>query len=195
MGIQNGVFVTDGKRSGRNVPGLFFSIDEEKDQMTKPMKMDAMPKGMALGATEEVIAACRAWLEEAGVPVGWRALAAHTEIYPERNAWYLEEIVHLAGAIPMIGIGVADAYAVVIVRYSGGSYVLDAAGASLDEAIETLYQRVYDCLYGRKASSPALCSLESEQTRKKQPDRARTPKASETGSCGSRSTSLRRVDP
>lgn len=129
--------------------------------MTKPMKMDAMPKGMALGATEEVIAA---WLVEAGVHVRWRALAANTEVYPERNAWYLEEIVHLAGAIPMVGIGVADAYADVIVRYRGGSYVLEAAGASLDEAIEALYQRVYDCLYGRKANSPALCSLESEHT-------------------------------
>jgi len=130
------------------------------------MKMDAMPKGMALGATEEVIAACRAWLVEAGVHVRWRALAANTEVYPERNAWYLEEIVHLAGAIPMVGIGVADAYADVIVRYRGGSYVLEAAGASLDEAIEALYQRVYDCLYGRKTNSPAPCSLESEHTSK-----------------------------
>jgi hypothetical protein len=163
--------------------------------MTKPMKMDAMPKGMALGAIEESVAACRAWLEEEGVPVRWRALAAHTEVYPERNAWYLEEIVHLAGAIPMIGIGVADAYAIVIARDSGRSYLLEAIGTSLDEAIEALYQRVYDCLCDRKASSPALCSLSSEQTSMKQPDRDRTPEASETGSCGSRSTGLRRVNP
>jgi hypothetical protein len=147
--------LTDGKRSGSNIPGLFFSIFEEKDKMTKPMKMDAMQKGMAVGATEEVIAACRAWLEGAGVPVRLRALAAHTEVYPERNVWYLEEILNLVGAIPLVGVGLADAYAIVIVRDSGRSYLLDAIGTSPDEAIEALYQRVYDCLYGRKASSPA----------------------------------------
>jgi hypothetical protein len=103
---------------------------------------------------EEVVAA---WLEEAGVPVRLRALAAHTEVYPERNAWYLEEILHVAGAIPMIGTGVADAYAVVIAQDNGRSYALDAAGVSLDEAIEALYQRVYDRLNGRQAGSPALC--------------------------------------
>jgi hypothetical protein len=95
---------------------------------------------------EEAIAACRAWLEAAGEPIRWRALAAHTEVYPERNVWYLEEIQHLAGATPMVGVGVADAYAVVIARDCGRSYVLDAVGASPDEAIEALYQRTYDRL-------------------------------------------------
>jgi len=136
--------------------------------MVKPTALELLqePEQEGYGSLEEAIAAGRAWLEAAGLPARWRALAAHTEVYPERNAWYLEEILHLAGAIPMIGTGVADAYAVIIVRSRGSSYVLDAAGASPDEAIEALYQRVYDCLYGLKASSPELCPLESEQTSK-----------------------------
>jgi len=112
--------------------------------MTNPMKMDALPEGMALvetdagrwfaacgplseemphrvfllkgtstdippalgqvdepgqgyGSREEAIAAYRAWLEAARLPMHWRELAARTEVYPERNAWYLDEIARLTG--------------------------------------------------------------------------------------------------
>jgi len=42
---------------------------------------------------EEAIEACRTWYEPAAVlPVYWRMLAAHTELFPERNSWYLDEI-------------------------------------------------------------------------------------------------------
>ena len=30
----------------------------------------------------------------------WEHLAVSTEVYPERNAWYVDEIVHLTGDTP-----------------------------------------------------------------------------------------------
>ena len=59
---------------------------------------------------EEAIEACRSWCEAVALTEYWRGLAARTELYPERNAWYL------------------------------------------DEAIETLYQRVYE--WSRKLGKP-----------------------------------------
>jgi len=46
---------------------------------------------------EEAIAACWAWWEATLLPLEWQALASRTEVYPERNAWYLEEITQLTG--------------------------------------------------------------------------------------------------
>src|SRR5215831_18610799 len=46
---------------------------------------------------EEAIGACWAWHEAARLPFEWERLAAHTEVYPERTAWYLDEIAQLIG--------------------------------------------------------------------------------------------------
>jgi len=158
--------------------------------MTNPMKMDALPEGMALVETddgrwfaacgplseetphrvfllkgssagippalglvdepgqgyssrEEAIAAYRAWLEAAGMPGHWRELAARTEVYPERNTWYLDEIARLTGdATPLLVCGI-EVHAVVIAVLDGIEQPIDAAGNTPDEAIEILYQRVY----------------------------------------------------
>ena len=120
--------------------------------------------GQGYGSCEEALAAYRARLEAARVPMHWRELAACTEVYPERNAWYLDEIARMIGdATPLLVCGI-EVHAVVIAVLDGIEQLIDAAGNTVDEAIETLYQHVYDCLYGRKANSPALCSLPSEHT-------------------------------
>ncbi len=159
--------------------------------MTNPMKMDALPEGMALvetddgrwfaayaplseetphrvflpkgtsmyippalepvhepeqgyGSREEAIAAYHAWLETVGLPVHWRQLAAHTEIYPERNVWYLDEIARLTGDdTSLLSCGI-EVHAVVVAVGDGISHILDARGNTPDEAIETLYQHVYE---------------------------------------------------
>ena len=98
---------------------------------------------------EEAMEAYRTWREAATLPVRWQKLAAQTEVYPERNAWYREEIAQLTGDIPMVTCGISTS-AVVIAERDGISRVISATGASLDEAMETLYQRVYDFLYGEQ---------------------------------------------
>src|SRR5690348_16813386 len=46
---------------------------------------------------EEAIEACRAWREAVELPEEWKALAARTEVYPERTSWYRDEIARLSG--------------------------------------------------------------------------------------------------
>jgi len=99
--------------------------------------------GQGYGSREEAIAAYRAWLEAARLPVHWRELAARTEVYPERNAWYLDEIARLTGgATSLLTCGI-EVYTVVIAFLDGIEQLIDATGNTPDEAIETLYQRVY----------------------------------------------------
>ena len=95
------------------------------------------------GCREEAIEAYRAWQEAAMLPVQWHILAASTEIYPERNAWYLEEIARLTGdSTPRVSCGI-NASATVLTDRSGSNSVITAIGTTIDEAVEALYQRVY----------------------------------------------------
>ena len=159
--IRSGLFAKDGSRTfpiilGGDVAGVVEKIGSKVtkfkagDPVFAYVSLDNSGGYAQYALVKESEAAPKpkslTYVEAAGVPIRWRALAAHIEVYPERNVWYLEEIQHLAGATPMVGVGVADAYAVVIARDCGRSYVLDAVGASPDEAIEALYQRTYDRL-------------------------------------------------
>jgi hypothetical protein len=93
---------------------------------------------------EEAIAAYYVWFEAEELPGHWRELAAHTEVYPERNAWYLDEIGRLTGgAAPSLSWR-TEVYAVTIAVQVGNDQLIDATGNTPDEAIETLYQRVYE---------------------------------------------------
>ena len=99
--------------------------------------------GQGYASREEAIVAYNAWLEAAALPEHWRELAAHTEVYPERNAWYLDEITRLTGdTTPLLSCGI-EVHAVVIAFLDGIEQRIDATGNTPDEAIETLYQRVY----------------------------------------------------
>jgi hypothetical protein len=93
---------------------------------------------------EEAIEACYAWSETFELTQDWRWLAARTELYPERNAWYLDEIVQLTGGDDTThlyrGISVQ---AIVLARGIDSIEVITATGDTPDEAIEILYQRVY----------------------------------------------------
>ena len=179
-----------------------FVWKKENNDMTRTMKKNTFPKGMALIETadgrwfpalaplsviphlmyvlegpplippaldsfhdpgqgyacrEEAIEACLAWREAVELADDWRGLAAHTELYPERNAWYLEEIVQLTGGddTPCLHCGVS-AQAVVLARGNDRLEVIAATGDTPDEAIETLYQRVYE--WSRRPQAIACAS-------------------------------------
>jgi hypothetical protein len=86
---------------------------------------------------------CHVWREEEELTEYWRRLAACTELFPERTAWYLDEIVQLAGDDTPRLHCVNSVHAMVLARQTTGNEVIDATGNTPDEAIETLYQHVY----------------------------------------------------
>ncbi|MFL5655223.1 MAG: hypothetical protein ACJ8CB_13745 [Ktedonobacteraceae bacterium] len=88
---------------------------------------------------QEALEACWAWYEAASLPIHWRALAAKSEIYPERNAWYRDEIERLTEDTPTLRSLGGESYALVFARAHG---VMAAIGSSPDEALEVLYQEV-----------------------------------------------------
>jgi hypothetical protein len=90
----------------------------------------------------QAVAACCAWDEEISLSVQWETLAAHIEAYPERNAWYLEEIAQMTGGSPVLLTATLEALAVAIVEQYPGVQVISARGLTRDEAIEHLYQQV-----------------------------------------------------
>ena len=92
---------------------------------------------------KKALEACRAWDEEMHLPVQWEELAAHTEVYPDRNAWYLEEIAQMTGESPLLLIATTEAVAAIIVELHPGVKIISAAGVTRDEAIEQLYQHVH----------------------------------------------------
>jgi hypothetical protein len=96
---------------------------------------------------EEARASCYAWCEAVELTEVWQALAARTEVYPERTAWYLDEIAHLAGDDrPRLRCGIS-VQAVVLARHTPGdddTQFIAASGNTPDEAIELLYQHVYE---------------------------------------------------
>jgi hypothetical protein len=119
-----------------------------EDPPSIPPELDSFhERGQGYDCREEALAACRAWCEMVKLTQEWRGLAARTELYPERNAWYLDEIVKLAGDdTPHLHCGLS-VQAVVLARQTAGNdgvEVIAATGNTPDEAVETLYQRVYE---------------------------------------------------
>ena len=108
---------------------------------------------------EEAIQAYLSWREAAVLPVRWRILAARTELFPERNAWYLDEIAHLTGDDrPLLSCG-ASVYAVVMADWCDtNEATVDATGDTIDEAIEELYQRVSAWWYGHQHTTQKRAS-------------------------------------
>lgn len=95
------------------------------------------------GSREEALEVCHTWGEAVALPVQWEKLAAHTEMYPERNAWYLDEIFHLSGDLPRLARIGEFTIAQVIVEHDGDLKAISTVEPSPDEAIEQLYQKVY----------------------------------------------------
>jgi hypothetical protein len=110
-----------------------------------PPALDSLNEpGQGYNCREVAVEAYRAWREATELPLYWRGLAARTELYPERNAWYLDEMVHLAGDdIPRLRCGIS-VYAVVLAAGIESVEIIDATANTPAEAIETLYQRVYE---------------------------------------------------
>jgi hypothetical protein len=106
---------------------------------------------------EEAIEACQAWREAVELPQEWRGLAARTELYPERTAWYIDEIARLTGGyeIPHMHCG-TSVHAVMLARQTSGdsgTQIITVTADTPEEAIETLYERVYE--WSRKSQATA----------------------------------------
>ena len=93
---------------------------------------------------DEAVAACWAWHEATALTADWNMLAMSTEIYPERNSWYLEEIVRLIGNDTCIRIFASYGFATVVTRPYGVDEAIVARGMTRDETIENLYHQVYE---------------------------------------------------
>jgi hypothetical protein len=110
-----------------------------------PPALDAFHEGTTgYDFQEDALAACYGWYETVELTLMWQELAAGTELYPERTAWYLDEIAHLAqDSTPRFNYGHC-VQAVVYARGKNGLERLAATGDTPDEAIEALYQYVYE---------------------------------------------------
>jgi hypothetical protein len=110
-----------------------------------PLALDSFHEGgTGYDSREDALAACYAWYEAAELLKSWQELAAGTELYPERNTWYLDEIAHLLGDnTPCFHYGLC-VQVVVHARGKNGLECLAAMGTTPDEAIEALYQCVYE---------------------------------------------------
>lgn len=93
---------------------------------------------------EEAIEVCWAWHEAAMLPFEWERLAARIEVYPERTPWYLDEIARMKEHGRPVRTYGTSAFATVTTTPQEAHEVITARGATPDDAIETLYQRVYE---------------------------------------------------
>jgi hypothetical protein len=92
---------------------------------------------------DEAVAACWAWHEATVPPADWHMLAMSTEVYPERNSWYLEEIARLVGSDAHTRVFATYGFATVMALPYGVDEVIMARGMTRDETIANLYQLVY----------------------------------------------------
>ena len=124
---------------------LFGVYRVERSPLTHPARDSLHERVPGYTCREEAIEACCAWNETCESTQNWRWLAALTEVYPERNAWYLDEIVRLTGGvdIPLLHHGLS-VQAVVHARCKNGFESIAAIGDTPDEAIEALYKCVYE---------------------------------------------------
>jgi len=116
-----------------------------EEQPPIPLALDSFHEGgTGYDSREDALAACYGWYEAAELTQRWQKLAARTELYPERTAWYLDEIAHFVGDnTPRFNFGHC-VQAVVYARGKNGLECLAATGETLDEAIRALYQCVYE---------------------------------------------------
>jgi hypothetical protein len=132
-------------------------VEDESPALIPPALAPFSDPSQGYDSREEAIEACRAWREAADLPDEWRGLAARTELYPERNAWYLDEITRLTEGYdtPRLHCG-TSVHVVVLARQTAqdnGTQIIAATGDTPDEAIETLYQRVYEWLLKSQAAT------------------------------------------
>jgi hypothetical protein len=102
---------------------------------------------------KKALEACCAWDEAIRLSVQWNILAAHTEVYPERNAWYLDEIAQMTDGSSTLVTCTIDVTALVIVELRQEVQVMVTVGLTPDEAIEHLYDKVYEWWRAREQES------------------------------------------
>ena len=123
-------------------PGFASLID---GPLSIPPALDSFhDPGTGYQQREEALAVCWAWHEAALLPLEWEGLAARIEVYPERTAWYLDEIARMMENGRPVRMYGTYAFATVTTTPQEANEVITARGTTPDEAIETLYQRVYE---------------------------------------------------
>ena len=76
---------------------LFGVYRVERSPLIDPARNSLHKRVPGYTCREEAIEAFYTWNETCELTQNWRWFAALTEVYPERNAWYLDEIVQLTG--------------------------------------------------------------------------------------------------
>ena len=138
---------------GRWFPALDLSPSRERPRWVSlidephlvPLALDPLSDStQGYEERDEAVAACWAWHEATALPVDWHMLAMSTEVYPERNSWYLEEIARLIGNDTRMRVSATYGFATVMALPYGVDEVLMARGITRDETIANLYQLVYE---------------------------------------------------
>ncbi len=137
---------------GRWFPALAPSPSSERPRWVSlidepyvvPPALDPLADSTAgYAERDEAVAACWAWHEATVLSADWYMLAMSTEVYPERNSWYLEEMARLIGDT-RVRIFATYGFATVMAMPSGVDEVIMARGMTRDETIVNLYQLVYE---------------------------------------------------
>ena len=146
--------------------GRFYPVRIKRDKDTRTIKLDSAPhllwdievlfgippaqgpfhrQGVvSFSKHHHALAFCHRNQEEFGVLWHWQEVAARTEAYPERNAWYREEIRELAKAFPHVHVSGTEAYA--HVSFRDGTWC-SVFAPNVDEMWKQLYERVYETLH------------------------------------------------
>ena len=106
------------------------------------------------GSRKKALEACRRWNEDVTLPVQWDILTAHIEAYPERNAWYLDEIAQMTGGGHVLVTCGVDATALVIAKLHPAVQVIAEVGVGPDRPSSVCTSR----------STPGGVSAETRQT-------------------------------
>jgi hypothetical protein len=133
----------------REIPRWVSLIDEP--HMVPPALDPLFDSAEGYEDRDEAVAACWAWHEATVLLENWHLLAMYSEVYPERNSWYLEEIARLIGSDTHMHIFAPYGFATVMTMPHGGDEVLMARGMTRDETIANLYQLVYEWSYRQQA--------------------------------------------
>ncbi|GER87598.1 hypothetical protein KDW_17600 [Dictyobacter vulcani] len=86
---------------------------------------------------------CHRRCEESQFLVNWKKNAARCELYPERNAWYTQELQQLTGNTPFLCPSLFEVHAHVVL-YDGTVHSVDAG--TIDDAMCQLYEEVAELI-------------------------------------------------
>lgn len=105
---------------------------------------------------KEALAFCHRKWEEYQLTVKWEGLRARSELHPDRNAWYREELMNYACSDPIVGRIVDTTYARM---HLWDGTPLEVDGETIDEVYVKLYEAA--CQYAASQEEVHLCATPS----------------------------------